>query len=90
MSMSFSIDARAKNWDGPYLNAEDVPADPWGNAYRYEYPPKHGGRDFPNIWSPGKDGQDNTDDDIVNWKKTDSTEKVASKSGKNKKYTTKK
>ncbi|MEM7314276.1 MAG: type II secretion system major pseudopilin GspG [Planctomycetota bacterium] len=66
-----SDENRAANWDGPYLDAEDLPADPWGNSYRYAYPPKNGKRDFPNIWSPGKDGQDNTDDDIVNWKKTD-------------------
>lgn len=63
---------RGRAWDGPYLDAEDLPVDPWGNSYRYTYPPTNGKRDFPNIWSPGKDGQDNTDDDIVNWKKNDS------------------
>ncbi|MCA9262254.1 MAG: type II secretion system major pseudopilin GspG [Planctomycetales bacterium] len=55
------------NWDGPYLDAEALPRDPWGNEYRYVYPPEHGKRDFPNIWSPGKDKQDSTDDDIANW-----------------------
>ena len=26
-------------WDGPYLNAQDLPKDPWGHDYKYEYPP---------------------------------------------------
>lgn len=56
-------------WDGPYLNADDVPADPWGNDYQYEYPPTHGKRDSPDIWSFGPDGEDDTEDDIVSWKK---------------------
>lgn len=62
---------RARMWDGPYLDSEDLPVDPWGNSYRYAYPPVNGKRDFPDLWSAGKDGQDNTDDDIVNWKKDD-------------------
>ena len=67
-----SDENRSQNWDGPYLDAEDLPADPWGNSYRYKYPPENGKRDFPNIWSPGKDGQDSSDDDIINWKKSSS------------------
>jgi general secretion pathway protein G len=56
-------------WDGPYLNAQDLPKDPWGRDYHYEYPPKNGKLDRPDIWSSGPDGQDDTDDDIVNWSK---------------------
>jgi general secretion pathway protein G len=77
---------RSQNWDGPYLDSEDLPVDAWGNAYRYSYPPENGKRDFPNIWSPGKDGQDNTDDDIVNWKKDPSQqngEKASSANDRN-------
>jgi len=56
-------------WDGPYLDAEELPVDPWNNAYQYEFPPTHGKRkDFPNIWSMGPDGEDNTEGDITNWK----------------------
>lgn len=63
-------EARATNWDGPYLKETSLPADPWGNQYRYEYPPTQGkNQDLPNIWSAGPDGKDATDDDIVNWKK---------------------
>ncbi len=76
---------RSRNWDGPYLDAEDLPVDPWGNSYRYTYPPANGKRDFPNIWSLGKDGQDNTDDDIVNWKQVSKADRrVASADGQRK------
>ena len=56
-------------WDGSYLGAEEIPKDPWGRDYQYEYPSSHWKRDFPNIWSVGPDGQENTEDDIVNWSK---------------------
>jgi general secretion pathway protein G len=52
-------------WDGPYL--DELPRDPWGNDYQYEYPPSRGKGDRPDIWSYGKDGEDDTDDDIVSW-----------------------
>ena len=55
------------NWDGPYLKTSKLPKDPWGKAYRYEYPPKNGKGDQPDIWSLGPDGQENTEDDIVSW-----------------------
>jgi len=60
---------KALGWQGPYLDAESLPVDPWGNQFKYEFPPTNGVRkDFPNIWSVGPDGEDNTDDDIKNWK----------------------
>lgn len=40
-------------WQGPYLK-QDVPADPWGNAYLYKSPGQHGDYD---LWSFGSDGQ---------------------------------
>ncbi|MDZ7619759.1 MAG: type II secretion system major pseudopilin GspG [Patescibacteria group bacterium] len=52
-------------WRGPYLETP-VPADPWSNPYRYEYPGKFQ-EDWPDIWSYGPDGIDGTDDDIGNW-----------------------
>jgi general secretion pathway protein G len=61
-------------WDGPYGDGNDVPVDPWGNTYQYEYPPSHSERDFPDIWSFGPDREDGTDDDIVNWKEEDEGE----------------
>jgi len=43
----------AAGWRGPYLR-QAVPADPWGNPYRYRSPAE--GKDF-EILSLGKDGQ---------------------------------
>ncbi len=59
-----------QKWDGPYLNDDVLPSDPWGNKYQYEYPPVNGKGKFPDIWSYGPDGEDGTDDDIVSWKKS--------------------
>jgi len=52
-------------WQGPYLDSE-VPLDPWGRPYQYEYPGKHD-LEAPDIWSVGPDGVDGTDDDVVSW-----------------------
>jgi general secretion pathway protein G len=62
-----SDEKRARQWDGPYFDGEQLPVDPWGNEFKYEYPPTHGKRDFPDLWSFGPDGEENSDDDIVNW-----------------------
>lgn len=54
----------ATNWRGPYLK-NDIPLDPWGHPYIYEYP----GRQNPSgydLRSMGPDGQDGTADDITN------------------------
>ncbi len=51
-------------WRGPYLKS-DIPLDPWGHAYIYEFP----GRNNPSgydLRSAGPDGQINTADDIAN------------------------
>lgn len=58
------------NWDGPYINQDAIPKDPWGNDYQYEYPPTHGAGEYPDIWSFGPDGEDGTEDDIVSWSTT--------------------
>ncbi len=82
-----SDEKRAKNWDGPYFDGETAPVDPWGNEFHYEYPASHGKRDFPDIWSFGPDGEENTDDDIVNWTSSDSqdaTDNDSSSSGNSK------
>ena len=59
---------KSRNWDGPYLDDEVIPADAWGGAFIYEYPPTKGSRDFPNISSAGADGEPDTEDDIANWR----------------------
>ena len=55
------------NWDGPYLKADRIPKDPWGNSYGYEFPATHNKQGIPDIWSFGPDGQENTEDDITSW-----------------------
>lgn len=49
---------------------EDVPKDPWGQEYKYRYPAQKSKKSF-DLWTVGKDGQDGTEDDIGNWKKTE-------------------
>ncbi len=51
-------------WRGPYLKS-DIPLDPWGHAYVYEYPGRVNTSGY-DIVSMGPDGQPGTADDIVN------------------------
>lgn len=53
----------ALNWNGPYL--ERKPVDPWGREYKYKSPGDHR-KDY-DLYSAGKDGQEGTEDDVVNW-----------------------
>lgn len=46
-------------WNGPYLKQKQVPLDPWGNPYVYE----SDGEDYV-LFSVGKDGQRETNDDV--------------------------
>lgn len=55
----------AQNWKGPYLKTE-IPLDPWGNAYVYEYPGKNNANGY-DLSSPGPDGRAGTEDDITSW-----------------------
>ena len=54
---------RPKRWK-KYMNK--LPTDPWGSDYRYRRPGKQSGEDF-DVFSPGKDLQPDTEDDIGNW-----------------------
>ena len=42
MGGSSGSSSSASGWDGPYVNQEAIPKDPWGKEYQYEYPPTHG------------------------------------------------
>ena len=57
----------AAAWKGPYLK-KGLPKDPWGNPYVYRYPGTQNAEGY-DLFSIGKDKQEGTDDDIVNWKK---------------------
>jgi len=61
----------ARRWAGPYLEGTQIPLDPWGNEFQYEYDLGEGDsdgvtHDMPRIFSPGPDGQPGTADDISN------------------------
>ncbi|MCD4785458.1 MAG: type II secretion system major pseudopilin GspG [Candidatus Eremiobacteraeota bacterium] len=45
---------------------DDIPNDAWGNEFIYIIPGEH--KDF-DLYSKGPDGSEETEDDIVNWKK---------------------
>lgn len=55
----------AINWKGPYMK-NDIPNDPWGRAYIYEFPGKHNPSSY-DLMSMGPDGKVGGDDDITNW-----------------------
>jgi general secretion pathway protein G len=63
-----SDERAAQQWAGPYLDDDVLPMDPWGNEFSYEYPPSRNTHDKPDIWSLGPDGEEDTDDDIGNWR----------------------
>ncbi|MBL9177118.1 MAG: type II secretion system major pseudopilin GspG [Verrucomicrobiaceae bacterium] len=48
---------------------EDMPKDPWGQEYKYRFPAQKSKKPY-DVWSMGADGQDGTEDDMGNWKKT--------------------
>ena len=54
----------ANDWKGPYL--KEIPLDPWGKEYIYEYPGKQHERGY-DLMSMGPDGRSGGDDDITNW-----------------------
>ena len=56
-----------RNWKGPYLK-NDVPNDPWGNAYIYRAPGQKNPSGY-DLISVGPDGREGTEDDITNYSK---------------------
>jgi general secretion pathway protein G len=54
------------NWHGPYFDPPQIPIDPWGDNYIYEFPGKHNPSSY-DLMSAGPDGKRGTDDDIGNW-----------------------
>ncbi len=52
-------------WMGPYIEP-NVPPDPWGRPYQYEYPGRND-PNMPDIWSLGPDGISGSEDDITSW-----------------------
>jgi general secretion pathway protein G len=53
----------AVNWKGPYIQADSVPKDPWGQDYIYECPGRHNPASY-DLSSMGPPGEDTV---IANW-----------------------
>jgi len=51
-----------EKWKGPYTPS-DIPLDPWGRPYQYEYPTDKTSDGRPAIWSFGPDGPSANNDD---------------------------
>lgn len=57
-----------EEWNGPYLAKSQIPVDPWGRAYHYESPGKHGDYDIYSYGADDAEGGDGVNQDIVSWK----------------------
>ena len=55
-----------EHWKGPYLEDPDDLTDTWGNEFKYTFPGKTHEGSY-DIASFGPDGQEGTDDDLLNW-----------------------
>lgn len=53
-------------WNGPYLR-RGLPADPWGNPYRYDRPGRHGEIDIYSLGADNSPGGTGENADIGNW-----------------------
>ncbi len=53
-------------WAGPYLS-KAIPLDPWGNAYVYAMPGRHGEYDIVSYGKDGRPGGQGDDADIGSW-----------------------
>jgi general secretion pathway protein G len=46
----------ASTWNGPYLNGNSVPKDPWGRPYVYKFPGQQGPYDIVSLGPEGREG----------------------------------
>jgi general secretion pathway protein G len=54
-------------WDGPYLDKEKVPLDPWGQPYQYQNPGRHGDVDLFSFGDDRAQGGEGKNADITSW-----------------------
>jgi general secretion pathway protein G len=54
-------------WDGPYIKRRDSLFDPWGEAYHYAQPGKHGEVDIYTLGSDHREGGEGDARDVGNW-----------------------
>ena len=46
----------AASWNGPYLNGNSVPNDPWGRPYVYKFPGQQAAYDIVSLGPEGREG----------------------------------
>lgn len=56
-----------QNWNGPYLDKNSLPKDPWGREYLYRSPGLHGEYDLYSLGADGAEGGEGDNADIVSW-----------------------
>ncbi|HMB72392.1 MAG TPA: type II secretion system major pseudopilin GspG [Gammaproteobacteria bacterium] len=56
-----------RGWNGPYLKKKQIPADPWGNDYRYRFPGENGSYDLFSLGRDNSQGGEGEDEDVVSW-----------------------
>lgn len=54
-------------WAGPYLRKRSVPADPWGNPYRYRAPGENAPYELRSYGADGEPGGSGENADISAW-----------------------
>lgn len=55
------------SWSGPYLKKRKLPLDPWGAAYNYRFPGKHGEFDIFSYGADKREGGSGEDADVASW-----------------------
>jgi len=64
-----SVDEESDKWTQAYIEGSiEELVDPWGHPYHYRFPGDVNEKEY-DLWSEGPDGKEDTDDDIVSWKK---------------------
>lgn len=58
--------AGVAGWNGPYLR-KGLPADPWGNPYRYRSPGQNADVDIYSLGADNAQGGDGENADVGNW-----------------------
>ena len=56
-----------RGWNGPYLRANAVPDDPWGQPYQYRAPGQRGAYDLFSLGADRTEGGSGENADITSW-----------------------
>jgi len=64
---ALNVNPGVDRWEGPYLKKE-LPQDPWGKPFLYQYPGNHGEYDLYSLGADGAPGGEGEDADVLSWK----------------------